>query len=91
MTRKTRDLAALLQEALALKTGNKEFALFRLASGTWRADIGNKDAAFARSGEWSAEVWEEGATPEEALERLIKTLRHLAEGTADIHFGTMYS
>lgn len=67
-------LEKLIQQAIALKTGNREFALFGDADGIWEADIGN-ECPSVMLGEIRGEVTGRGATPKRAVSDLIRQLK----------------
>lgn len=75
MAQASTDLASLIHQARAHKKGNSEFALFSNYDGTWTAQLGNVDFQSVRLGEGRPEFEEEGASPEEAVSQLIKTMR----------------
>ncbi|MCU0826670.1 MAG: hypothetical protein MUE52_04530 [Tabrizicola sp.] len=75
MAQEITDLASLIHDARAQKKGNREFALFSNNDGSWTAQIGNLDAPSVRLGEGRPEIEEEGASPEEAVGHLIKTMQ----------------
>lgn len=68
------DLAALIEQAIGLKTGNQEFVLYRHGPANWSAGIGNPATAVCLM-ESSPDFDGEGSTPEAAVEDLLKNLR----------------
>ena len=67
-------LRHLINLAISLKDGNKEFALFHYENGDWKAEIGNTSQHVnlgENSGEFSTELFK---TPERAVENLIDQL-----------------
>lgn len=66
-------LDELIKQAIALKTGNKEFALFFDGEGVWDAEIGNPSSVVGL-GEATAEHSCEGKTAEESVRNLIAEL-----------------
>lgn len=79
------DLEKLIREALSLKRGDREFALFfspehqanwitgEIAPDSWLAEIGNENH-FCGLGEVRGEYCGEGPSPEEAVMALIKNM-----------------
>lgn len=67
------DLAALIQQAVKAKKGNREFALFYDGDGAWCAQLGNP-SQYVSLGESVGEFCGEGATAEDAVRTLITSL-----------------
>ena len=65
------DLRLLIDQCIARKAGNKEFALF--FDGDWRAEIGNTSSNVSL-GEIRGEFVGEGKTPEAAVTALLASL-----------------
>lgn len=65
-------LSALIDQVIAKKTGNKEFALFYEDPG-WRAEIGNPVTCVSL-GESVGTFFATGDTPEEAVGKLLQEL-----------------
>lgn len=78
----TTDLADIIRQAIELKQGNKEFALFyepsfesvTVNAKPWIAEIGNP-SVFVRLGESTGEYCGEGDSPEDAIRDLIENLK----------------
>ncbi len=67
-------LEALINECIAVKRGDKEFALFHWHDGTWTAEIGNPRADVSL-GECDGEFKAEGETPIAAVRALAVLLK----------------
>ncbi len=68
------NLRELIDECIAAKEGDREFALFSFGDGKWRAEIGNT-CPHVMIGEADAEFRGEGETPEVAVLQLIQNVR----------------
>lgn len=69
-------LADMIDRAIELKQGNKEFMLSYDPCHNWRAEIGNP-SKWVRIGEVDGDIDGEGASPEEAMAALIVKLEAL--------------
>ena len=78
------DLKALIDQAISMKEGNKEFALFYHPTGNaqtdWSADLGNPCSSVnlgESTGEFQSDCC---STPEAAVQDLIEQLRQHQQG-----------
>jgi hypothetical protein len=67
------DLSKLINECIAAKAGNKEFALF-FAGKRWRAEIGNRSQVVSL-GEVPGEFAAAGRTAKDAVSKLLAKLQ----------------